>query len=37
MIKHLDNGLGRLYRAISNVSGVVIGLFAILIVLDLIL
>jgi len=37
MVKHLDNGLGRLYRVISNISGVVIGLFAILIVLDLIL
>lgn len=37
MIKLVDDGLGRFYRLISNVTGIVIGLFAILIVADLVL
>ena len=37
MIKLLDAGLGKIYGSVGNVTGLVIGLFAILIVLDLIL
>ena len=35
MIKFIDGGLGRLYGMVANVTGIVIGLFAIFIALDL--